>query len=61
MTRAGFPVAWNYTPHITLLWADRCVNEYLIAPIGWMVHDFVLLLSLAGASRHIPVADWQLR
>jgi RNA 2',3'-cyclic 3'-phosphodiesterase len=60
MARAGFAVARNYTPHITLLWADRCVDEYPIAPIGWTVRDFVLVMSLAGQSRHIPVARWQL-
>jgi len=60
MARAGLAVARNYTPHITLLWADRCVDEYPIAPIGWTVRDFVLVMSLVGQSRHIPVARWQL-
>jgi RNA 2',3'-cyclic 3'-phosphodiesterase len=60
MARAGFVVAQHYTPHITLLWANRCVDEYPIAPIGWTVRDFVLVMSLAGQSRHIPVARWQL-
>jgi 2'-5' RNA ligase len=60
MSRAGFAVARNYTPHVTLLWADRCVEEYPIAPIGWTVQDFILVLSLIGQSRHIRVARWQL-
>ena len=60
MVRAGFAVTRNYTPHVTLLWADRCVDEYPIAPISWTVQDFVLVLSLVGQSRHIRVARWQL-
>jgi 2'-5' RNA ligase len=60
MVRAGFAVARNYTPHVTLLWADRCVEEYPIAPIGWTARDFVLVLSVSGTSRHIHLGCWQL-
>jgi 2'-5' RNA ligase len=61
MLRAGFMVPQSYTPHVTLLWADRCVEEYPIAPIGWLVRDFALVLSLQGLGYHIPVARWSLR
>jgi 2'-5' RNA ligase len=60
MARAGFAVTRNYTPHVTLLWADRCVEEYPIAPIGWTVKDFVLVLSVRGTSQHIHLGRWQL-
>jgi len=60
MARAGFAVPRNYTPHITLLWADRCVDEYPIAPIGWTVRDFVLVMSHVGASQHIHLGHWRL-
>ena len=61
MLRAGFAAPQSYTPHVTLLWADRCVDAYPIAPIGWLVRDFALVLSLQGLGRHIPVARWSLR
>jgi hypothetical protein len=32
-----------------------------IAPIGWPVRDFALVLSLAGQSRHIHVGRWPLQ
>ena len=60
MRRAGFDVAHGFTPHVTLLWADRCVEEYPIAPITWTVREFVLTASLQGHSRHIDVARWSL-
>jgi 2'-5' RNA ligase len=60
MLRAGFTVPQSHTPHITLLWADRCVGEHPIAPIGWEIRDFVLVLSLRGMGSHITVARWTL-
>jgi 2'-5' RNA ligase len=60
MLRAGFHVERSFTPHVTLLWADRCVEEYPIAPIAWRVREFVLTLSLRDYSRHIDVARWSL-
>jgi 2'-5' RNA ligase len=60
LVRAGFAVEANFTPHVTLLWADRCVGEYPIAPIIWTVREFSLLLSPQGHSRHIEAARWPL-
>jgi 2'-5' RNA ligase len=60
MLRAGFGVEPSFTPHVTLLWADRCVAEYPIAPITWTVRELVLTASLQGQSRHIDVAHWSL-
>jgi len=61
MKRAGFDVASSYTPHVTLLWADRPVADYPIAPIAWTVTDFVLVASEVGETRHIHVARWPLK
>jgi len=61
MLRAGFGVERGFTPHVTLLWADRCVEDYPVAPITWTVREFVLTLSVQGYSRHIDVARWPLR
>jgi 2'-5' RNA ligase len=61
MLRDGFAVESSFTPHITMLWADRRVDEdYPVAPITWTVRDFVLMASLQGQSRHIEVARWRL-
>ena len=58
MRGAGFDVPVSFTPHITLLWADRWVEEYPIAPIHWTVEDFVLVMSMVGQSRHILLGRW---
>jgi 2'-5' RNA ligase len=60
MLRAGLDASRSFTPHVTLLWADRCVEEYPIAPISWTVRELVLTASLQGHSRHIDVARWPL-
>jgi 2'-5' RNA ligase len=54
-------VRQDFTPHVTLLWADRCVGEYPIAPIRWTVREFALVLSLVGRTKHIHLARWKLR
>lgn len=60
MAAAGLAVPGSFTPHITLLWADRCVDENPVAPITWMVRDFALVMSLVGRSRHVVLARWRL-
>lgn len=60
MLRAGFAVTRGFTPHVTLLWADRRVEEHPIAPIIWMVREFVLTASLQGYSQHMDIARWLL-
>jgi len=60
MARAGLAAPRAYTPHITLLWGDRAVEAYPIAPVVWRVTEFVLVLSLVGRSRHILIDHWQL-
>ena len=60
MLRAGLGVERGFTPHVTLLWADHCVEDYPVAPIAWTVREFVLTLSFQGYCRHIDVARWPL-
>jgi 2'-5' RNA ligase len=60
MAQSGLAVPNAYTPHVTLLWADRAVEAYPIAPIDWLVTDFVLVSSLVGQSRHDILDHWQL-
>ena len=46
----------DFTPHVTLLYGDRAVEEYPVAPIRWTVSEFVLIHSLQG---HRHVARWR--
>ena len=48
----------DFTPHITLLYAERSVEEHPIEPIGWTVDEFVLIHSMQG---HAHLARWPLR
>jgi 2'-5' RNA ligase len=58
MQRAGFAVSSGFTPHMTLMWADRWVEDNPIAPICWPVEDFELVLSADGT--HIRLGRWPL-
>lgn len=46
----------DFMPHVTLLYGDRAVDEYPIAPIRWTVNEFVLIHSLNG---HAHLARWR--
>jgi RNA 2',3'-cyclic 3'-phosphodiesterase len=47
----------NFTPHVTLLYDARGVEEYPIEPISWTVTEFVLIRSQRG---HEYLARWPL-
>ncbi len=59
-TRVGRPVASQFTPHVTLLYDGIQVEERAVAPIRWTVREFVLVHSLIGQTRHVPLARWSL-
>jgi 2'-5' RNA ligase len=48
----------DFNPHVTLLYAERQVEEQPIEPISWTVDAFVLIHSLNG---HTHLARWPLR
>ncbi|APW38144.1 hypothetical protein RD110_13840 [Rhodoferax koreense] len=50
----------QFTPHVTLLYDDRAVEELPIEEISWPVSEFVLVHSLLGNSTHVPLARWRL-
>lgn len=54
-------VAPQFTPHVTLLYDEAMVPAEAIEPVRWRVDEFVLVHSLLGRSRHIPLARWPLR
>ncbi|OCK59631.1 RNA 2',3'-cyclic phosphodiesterase [Bradyrhizobium sp. LMTR 3] len=45
----------NFTPHVTLLYDARSVDEYPIEPVAWTVTEFVLVHSQRG---HQHLARW---
>jgi 2'-5' RNA ligase len=47
----------NFTPHVTLLYDARSVEEYPIPPVVWTVTEFVLIRSLGG---HACLGRWPL-
>jgi len=63
ITNAGLGrwAAPHYTPHVTLLYGDRRLSEQTVATIGWTAQEFVLVHSLLGQTRHVPLARWRLR
>lgn len=53
-------VAPHYTPHVTLLYDGRSVAEHAVERVAWTAHEFVLVRSLLGRTRHVPLARWSL-
>ncbi|MDB6001159.1 MAG: 2,5 ligase [Rhizobacter sp.] len=51
----------QYTPHVTLLYEDREVEEGPVERVAWTAHEFVLVHSLLGKTTHIPLGRWPLR
>jgi 2'-5' RNA ligase len=60
MRKSGLSAGSQFTPHITLLYERRRVEEQFIEPIRWTVRDFVLVHSLRGRTMHIPLERWHL-
>lgn len=48
----------DFTPHITLMYAEHDVEEHPIEPIGWTVNEFVLIHSMHG---HVHLGRWPLQ
>nr|WKF55557.1 RNA 2',3'-cyclic phosphodiesterase [Paraburkholderia busanensis] len=57
--RAGASVV-PYTPHVTLAYGMPWVATRPIEPVSWNVREFVLMHSLLGRTRHVPLARWRL-
>ncbi len=61
LATVGLAVKSTFTPHVTLLYEDRLVAEQAIEPIHWIAREFVLVHSLLGQTKHVPLARWPLR
>jgi 2'-5' RNA ligase len=59
--RGAAPSTRSFTPHLTLLYDEQEVREEPVEEISWTVNEFVLIRSVYGEGRHIPLARWKLR
>jgi RNA 2',3'-cyclic 3'-phosphodiesterase len=50
----------KFAPHVTLMYDSQSVAEQAIEPIRWTAHDFVLVHSLIGQTKHIHLGRWDL-
>jgi RNA 2',3'-cyclic 3'-phosphodiesterase len=48
----------GYTPHLTLLYEDRCIAEHVVETIAWTAQTLILVHSLLGQTRHEALARW---
>ena len=62
MTWAGLGrrVENDFAPHITLFYGEDGATTFPIEPVTWTVTEFVLVHSLIGEGRHVPLARWPL-
>jgi 2'-5' RNA ligase len=51
----------QFMPHVTLLYDEHGIAEHAIEPVNWTVREFVLVHSLRGQSKYIPLGRWPLR
>jgi 2'-5' RNA ligase len=50
----------NFEPHVTLAYDACMVAPATVAPVAWRAREFVLVHSLLGRTRHVPLARWAL-
>lgn len=62
LREAGFgdAIKSSFKPHLTLLYGDQDIVQE-IEPIKWTAREFVLVHSLLGKTRYIPLGRWPLR
>jgi 2'-5' RNA ligase len=62
LEKCGFDYDGNsrFTPHVTLLYDQQRIAEALVNTISWIVDELVLVHSLLGRARYIPVGCWRL-
>ena len=48
----------KFAPHVTLMYDDQGIPEQAVEAVSWTAHDFVLVHSLLGQTRHIHLGHW---
>jgi 2'-5' RNA ligase len=51
----------KFAPHVTLMYDDQGISEQAVEPVSWSAHDFVLVHSLLGQTRHIHLGRWPIQ
>jgi tRNA(adenine34) deaminase len=59
-TILGSWVHANFTPHVTLLYDEKLVEEQPVAPVHWKVREFLLIHSLLGQTQYVVLGRWRL-
>ena len=54
-------VSPQYMPHVTLLYDKWGIDPHDIEAVRWTVREFVLVHSLRGLSKYVPLGPWPLR
>lgn len=50
----------SFTPHVTLLYDRRCIDEQPIQPVAWTVEEIVLVLCFTGRTKYLQLRRWRL-
>jgi 2'-5' RNA ligase len=50
----------QYTPHVTMLYDERAIEDHAVEPVRWTVRDFVLVQSLRGKGQYNILGRWSL-
>lgn len=50
----------RFTPHLTLMYGDKRIDEHTVEPIVWTAREVVLVHSLLGRSVHRHIGRWTL-
>jgi RNA 2',3'-cyclic 3'-phosphodiesterase len=48
----------KFAPHVTLMYDDQGIAEQAVEPVSWTAHDFVLVHSLLGQTKHVHLGRW---
>ena len=48
----------KFAPHVTLMYDDQAIAEQAVEPVSRTAHDFVLVHSLLGQTKHIHLGRW---
>jgi 2'-5' RNA ligase len=49
-----------FDPHATLAYDSLLVAPHAVEPVAWTAREFVLVHSLLGQTKHVPLARWRL-
>ncbi len=60
LARFGIKPETRFKPHLTLLYDRQGIPETTVERLGWTVNEIVLVHSLLGQTKHVPLARWSL-